>query len=462
MRANLIGGLVGGVVGLAGGGLVADWSPIGSALGAVTGVLFAGLVAPRAADPGAGLLWGLAYGLLLWLLGPLLGSRFLEPSNAAALDAARGRFDDLVALVIGFGAPLGLALGILGGRRSPSGRAPFSLPRAVIVGGLAGLVGGWAFGRWMAQVGFFLTIAGLVGSDSPTVGGAVHYAIATAVGASFGLLFQRDIRGGGSSLGWGMAYGLLWWFLGALTLLPMLQGRPPTWTAADAREAFGSLIGHVVYGLLVGLVYAALDRLWVAFLHDSDPLNREPEGPGARTLRSLGGGALASVVGGLLFSVVMATSGVLPDVAGLVGRSSPVLGFVVHMIIGAVIGMSYGVLFRREAPDPGAAVVWGAVYGVAWWFLGPLTLMPELLGGSFDWSAAAAGTAMPSLVGHLLYGAGTAVAFLVLERRYVAWLTVDPRMAVREARLRRPTGTPAPALGCFVLGLGVLLPVILV
>jgi len=36
----------------------------------------------------------------------------------------------------------------------------------------------------------------------------------------------------------------------------------------------------VIYGLLVGLVYAALDRLWVGFFHDSDPINREAEGPG--------------------------------------------------------------------------------------------------------------------------------------------------------------------------------------
>jgi hypothetical protein len=76
-----------------------------------------------------------------------------------------------------------------------------------------------------------------------------------------------------------------------------------------------------VYGLIVGLIYAAVDRLWVGFFTESDPINREPEGPGSRVLYSLRWGAVASLVGRLLFSLVMLTTGVLPTVANLVGGS---------------------------------------------------------------------------------------------------------------------------------------------
>ncbi len=440
----------------------------GVVLGALYGLLFALLLMRRVAGPGAGLLWGLGYALLLWLAGPaglfpLLGD--VSGANGAPamgmLDTARDHFPELVAYLLCFGLPLGLTMGVLGGLRRSPGQVRFSLPRALVVGGAAGLVGGWAFGQWMAQVDFFPLIAGLVGSESSTVGVALHFAIAVFIGASFGVLFQRDVRGFGSSLGWGLAYGFLWWFLGPLTFLPILQGNVPDWSYGQGGEMFGSLVGHVIYGLLLGLVYAALDRLWVGFFHNSDPINREVEGPGKRTLRSLGWGALASLIGGLLFSAVMIATGVLPDIANLVGGSSPALGFVVHMGISTMIGMSYGVLFAYEAPDAGSSVIWGMLYGLVWWFVGHLTLLPILLGESFTWTTEAAGAGLPSLIGHLLYGAALALMFLLLERRHAGWNRLDPRIAAREARRQRPAGTPAPALWLFALVLGVLLPIML-
>src|SRR5437879_12937382 len=130
------------------------------------------------------------------------------------LAVGRGQFAELVSYVLVYAAPLGLVLGALSTKKPaahPNAR-PFSLSRALVAGGLAGIVGGWAFGQWMEKAHFFPLIAGLVGSASPSVGKSLHFLFAVIIGATFGLLFQRDVRGYGASAGWGIAYGLCWWF----------------------------------------------------------------------------------------------------------------------------------------------------------------------------------------------------------------------------------------------------------
>lgn len=432
-------------------------------LGGIYGLCFVLLLNTRQTlHPGSGLLWGLGYALLLWLtlpagLFPLLQST----TRMGMLDIVRTQFPELVAYLLCYGLPLGLLLG-LWNQPLRSGRSTyFTLPRAIIVGGLAGLVGGWAFSVWFVQNNAFIVIAGIVGSGASSVGVIVHYTIAAVIGASFGVLFQRDVRGPGSSLCWGLAYGLFWWFLGPLTLQPMLLHHGINWSYQTANVFFGSLIGHAVYGILLGLIYSILNRVWVGFFIESDPIHHEREGAGTRSLRSIGQGAGASILGGLLFSIIMVETGVLPRVAALVGGSSPILGFVVHLVISSLIGMSYGLLFEHESPSVGASVAWGTLYGLAWWFIGPLTLMPILLGGSVTWTVHAADLLLPSLLGHLLYGAATGLVFLEFERRNSKWQRLDTRIAMREQRLRRPVGTPAPALWLFVLGLGILLPILL-
>ena len=432
----------------------------GPVLGAVYGVLFALVFWNRAQDPGSGLLWGLAYAFLLWL-AVVPGAQVIAANLSSTFQTRRDNFPELVGYILCFGIPLGLVLGTFGGWRNRATLVRLSLPRAIIGGALAGIAGGWVFGRWMEQVNFYSVIASFVGSTSNILGNALHYLFAAVIGASFGVLFQRDLRGYGSSMAWGMAYGIFWWFLGPLTILPLLLGKPLDWSYIHASAEFGPLIGNIMTGLIIGLFYSVVDRLCVRFLTESDPIHREPEGPGLRFIRTVQWGGTAGLAGGLLYVLVLVSTGSLGEIAAIVGGTSSALGLAVHLCISVLLGVSYGLLFQREAPNLASGIAWGLVYGLMGWYIGPLTLFPITLGSSSLWVPAVAEAQFPAMIGHLIYGAVAAAAFWLLERRHNQWLLLDPRVAAREERLRRPVGTAAPALWLFVLRMGVLLPILL-
>jgi hypothetical protein len=430
--------------------------------GSLFGLAFGLFFAKRTTSPGSGLIWGLAFATLAWIVVPAgLLPMITRSGSRIFLSDARQQFPQLVAFVLCLGTPVGLALGIWGGLHSKITQAKFRWGRAIVAGGFAGILGGLIFSSWVASGDYFPLLAGYGNlAILRTAIVILHFGVALFIGTTFGLLFQRDVRGYGSCMGWGLAYGIYWWFLGQLTLLPAIAHRALDWSADRGAFVFGSLIGHILYGLILGVTYATLDRFWVRLFIQSDPLNREVEGTGVHILRSLAWGATAGFVGGIVASPILLATGVLPKLA-VNTIFSGFRGIAVHLLVSALIGMTYGLLFRNEASSLGLGIAWGWLFGLIWWYAGPLTLLPLLLTGVCDWSTDAASALLPSLMGHLIYGATTALVFILLERRYTRWLLLDPRIAAREARRVRPVGTPAPALWFFALSLGVLLPILL-
>jgi hypothetical protein len=431
--------------------------------GAIFGLLFGAFFSRRSTSAGAGLIWGLGFAFLAWIVFPNGALRLIFNHSAASMFAdARDRFPHLAAYILCLGAPVGLAFGIWGGLHPRAKQAKFRIGRAIVAGSFAGIIAGAIFSSWVASGDYFPLLAGygrVPLSHSDTV--LAHFGIAVIIGISFGFLFQRDVRGYGSCMGWGLCYAVFWWFFGHLTLLPLIARHRIDWSADYAATVFGSLVGHILYGLILGIAYATIDKLWLRLFVESDPLNRQFEGPGIQTLRSLSWGAIAGLIGGVVASPILYVTGVLPRLVNATTDLSTFKVLVAHFVISIVLGMLYGVLFRNESSSIGMGIAWGWLFGLIWWYAGPITLEPLFLTGQCDWSTDAVSYLLPSLMGHLIFGAITGLVFMTLELRYARWLLLDPRVAARVARTVRQTGTPAPALWLFALGLGILLPILL-
>ena len=433
-RNRLLAGTIAGVLGGSVSGLLAapatGW-PVHVLMSGVLGLLFGLGFGVRARTAGSALMWGQAFGILWWLAGPLTLLPLVEGRGLQwTVPAIQDGFPQLPALMVGFGAVLGLAMHGLGrllpfvpaANQAPTEpRVPELVPplvQALVVGGVGGLLGAWVFLWGIETAGFFPLVAGMVGMRSAAAGGLLHYLIGLVIAMTFALLFHRNVLGAGTALIWGMGYGVLWWILGPLTLLPLFTHSPIQWTVEAARANYSSLVAHLLYGAVVGLVYALVNRLWMILFVDSDPLSRTREGAGTRSVRGVLMGQAAGILGGILFTVVMYGVGALPSVASLVGSRSPVVGLLVHFVISIVIGSSFGLLFQRQAYSPGAGMSWGLSYGVLWWLLGALTLFPALLRQPVDWSLAAASANYASLIGHLFYGVGLGLLLQHLVSRY--------------------------------------------
>lgn len=113
------------------------------------------------------------------------------------------------------------------------------------------------FGILMQMMDMIAMVAMLVDSTSVAVGWLVHLTISALIGASFAVLLGGLATSWGKAAALGMGYGLVWWVLGALLLMPARLGMD---VFVVNKMAWQSLLGHLIYGLALGLVFAALTR----------------------------------------------------------------------------------------------------------------------------------------------------------------------------------------------------------
>lgn len=129
---------------------------------------------------------------------------------------------------------------------------------AGIVGGLAG---GVLFGAMMHMMGMIGMVGGLVGQETAAIGWVVHLGISVLLGLVYAFTFGVLSSSWGRTVGFGAVYGVIWWVLGALLIMPAWMGMP---VLQVGEMQIQSLIGHLVYGVALGVVFQALAQMLAA------------------------------------------------------------------------------------------------------------------------------------------------------------------------------------------------------
>ncbi|MHB8628963.1 MAG: FAD-dependent oxidoreductase [Aggregatilineales bacterium] len=139
---------------------------------------------------------------------------------------------------------------------------------SILIGALAGLAGALVFGAALAGHGMLTGIAGLFRLQGDAAGWAIHLVLGAIIGGLYGLWFPPHVSHSRltDALASGAIYGFVWWCLGAMTLAPLLKDGQIGWTMAAAADAFPSLIGHLFYGMVTGIVFEVAYPLALARL----------------------------------------------------------------------------------------------------------------------------------------------------------------------------------------------------
>ena len=139
------------------------------------------------------------------------------------------------------------------------------------------------------------------------------------------------------------------------------------------------------------------------------------EADSVETSKALQVGAISGLVGGSVFGVQMAVGGMLPMVASMIGSEDIIIGFILHLLISGFIGATFGFIASRFVPtNLLAQTSAGIVYGIVWWILGALLIMPLVLGMG-DMVFQVGEMQLMSLIGHIIFGIVMAASYVALR-----------------------------------------------
>lgn len=123
-------------------------------------------------------------------------------------------------------------------------------------------------------------------------------------------------------------------------------------------------------------------------------------------------GSIGGIAGGILFGIIMQTTGQLEMLSAMMGFSGLLAGWIIHLMISIVFGAGFGLLALRFS----SLVSLTVLYSVLIWVIGPLVMMPLLMGQGTALLQAFAPAQLMGLATHFFYTAVVAVVYTLLVK----------------------------------------------
>lgn len=127
-------------------------------------------------------------------------------------------------------------------------------------------------------------------------------------------------------------------------------------------------------------------------------------------------GVVSGLTGGLVFGLIMQGFGMMPAVASLVRSESVAVGWLIHLIISAIAGLTFAWWFGTQTHSLSQGLGYGSLLGLIWWIIGPLIIMPLWLGMNLQFANMFSQDLLLSLAGHLVYGIVTGITFATIAK----------------------------------------------
>ena len=131
-----------------------------------------------------------------------------------------------------------------------------------LAGVIGGLIGGIVFGAMMGKMGKLPMVAKLWGGSSNAFGFFVHLVNSAIIGVLYIVLVPAlgltGIETAGLGILYGLIYGIIWWILGGVIIMPVWLGMGFQLSSGAIKKKLMGLVGHSIYGLLLGLSVALL------------------------------------------------------------------------------------------------------------------------------------------------------------------------------------------------------------